>query len=175
MSRIDRQIGRQAAAASAIVLALGGCGAVAWERDRGRIEVTWTGAEKGTMTAPAEALWCSAARTVQLTAVQGDTGVGIMIYPAESLVVGKYPIVEPADARTRPPAASVGLRLINQTAVSGYQGRAGAVVMERVEGGRMSGHFEATARTATGAVGTIRLTGHFVSVPITSDASACGR
>ena len=175
MSRIDSRIGRQAAAATAIVLALGGCGAVAWERDKEGIEITWSGAEKGTMTAPAGAVWCSAARTVQLTAVQGDTGVGIMIYPAESLVVGKYPIVEPADARTRPPAASVGLRLVNQTAVSGYQGRAGAVVMERVQGGRMSGHFEAIARTATGAAGTIRLTGHFASVPLTSGASACGR
>jgi hypothetical protein len=172
--RIGRDFGRQAAA-GVIGLGVAGCGAIARDRDKGHIEVTWSGAEKGTMSAPAGADWCPAARTVQLTAVQGDTGLGILIYPPESLVVGKYPVVEPADARTKSPTASVGFRLMNQTAVSGYQGQTGVLIIERVQAAQISGHFDATGRTATAAVGNIHLTGRFVNVPLTSGRSACGR
>jgi hypothetical protein len=158
-----------------MVVSLAGCGAVPWHRDDGRIEATWSGAERGRVSAPAAAVWCSPERTAQLSAVRGDTGLGFLIHAAESLAVGRYPIVEPAEARAKAPAASVGLRLITQTAVSGYQSRAGTLVLERIEPGRISGRFDATGRSATGAVGTISLSGRFVAVPLTTAGAECAR
>jgi hypothetical protein len=127
------------------------------------------------MSASAAAVWCSAPRTATLTAVVGDTGIGMLIRPADSLVAGRYPVMQPGDARTKAPAASIGLRLINPTAVSGYQSQTGALVLEQVESARISGRFEATARSATGVVGTIHVSGQLVNVPLTRGGAKCGR
>jgi hypothetical protein len=127
------------------------------------------------MSARAAAVWCSAPRTATLTAVAGDTGIGMLIRPADSLVAGRYPVMQPGDARTKAPAASIGLRLINPTAVSGYQSQTGALVLEQVESARISGRFEATARSATGVVGTIHVSGQLVNVPLTRGGAKCGR
>ena len=127
------------------------------------------------MSASAAAVWCSALRTATLTAVVGDTGIGMLIRPADSLVAGRYPVMQPGDARTKAPAASIGLRLINPTAVSGYQSQTGALVLEQVESARISGRFEATARSATGVVGTIHVSGQLVNVPLTRGGAKCGR
>jgi hypothetical protein len=127
------------------------------------------------MSARAAAVWCSAPRTATLTAVVGDTGIGMLIRPADSLVAGRYPVMQPGDAGTKAPAASIGLRLINPTAVSGYQSQTGALVLEQVESARISGRFEATARSATGVVGTIHVSGQLVNVPLTRGGAKCGR
>jgi len=127
------------------------------------------------MSARAAAVWCSAPRTATLTAVVGDTGIGMLIRPADSLVAGRYPVMQPGDARTKAPAASIGLRLINPTAVSGYQSQTGTLVLEQVEPTRISGRFDATARSATGAAGAIRVSGQLVNVPLTRGGAKCGR
>src|SRR5262249_12058119 len=146
-----------------------------WDRGDGRITATWTGAEKGSMSASAAAVWCSATRTAQLTAVVGDTGIGILIHPADSLVPGRYPVMQPGDARTKAPAAAIGLRLINPTSVAGYQSQTGALILERVELTRISGRFDATARSATGAAGTVRVSGRLVNVPLARRGAKCSR
>jgi hypothetical protein len=127
------------------------------------------------MSANAAAIWCAAAHTMRLTAVAGDTGIGILIYSADSLSSGRYPVVPPADLRSNTPAASIGLRLVTLTAVSGYQGRTGTLILEQVEAGRVSGRFDATAGSATGAVGAIRVSGRFSTVPLTAGGPACSR
>lgn len=175
MRRSARDRGRRSAAAGVVALGLAACGAIPWDRGDGRINATWTGAEKGSISASAAAVWCSRARTAQLTAVVGDTGIGMLIHPADSLIAGRYPVMRPGDAQSKAPAASIGLRLINPTAVSGYQSQTGALVLEQVESGRISGRFEATARSATGAVGTIRVSGRLVNVSLARGGAKCGR
>jgi hypothetical protein len=172
MSRLCGQV----VAAGAIVLGLAGCGAVALHpRNEGRLDATWSGAEKGRMSGAATAIWCSGAGIAQLTALQGDTGLGLLIHPTDSLTAGRYSIVEPANARAKPPAASLGLRLLTQLAVVGYQSRGGTLTLERVERSRISGRFDAKAKIATAAAGSISITGQFFDVPLAPGGSACTR
>jgi hypothetical protein len=167
------QAGRWAVATSAIVAGLFGCGATARDREEGRLEASWTGAEKGGMSGKATAIWCRRAGIAQLTAVQGDTGIGLLIHPTDSLVAGQYPIVEAASARAKAPAATLGLRLMTQIAVVGYQARGGRLTLERVRGARISGRFDAKANVVTAEAGAITVNGRFLDVPLAPGGRAC--
>jgi hypothetical protein len=159
--------------AGALVAGALGCGAMARDRAEGRLEATWTGAEKGQMSGAATAVWCSATRIAQITALQGDTGLGILIHPTDSLAAGRYSIVEPASARTTAGRATLGLRLLTQIAVVGYQSRAGALTLDRLEHSRLSGRFDAKANVVAAAAGSISVSGRFRDVPVASGGPAC--
>lgn len=170
MSRLCGQV----VAAGAIVLGLAGCGAGALHpRNEGRLDATWSGAEKGRMSGAATAIWCTGTRIAELTALQGDTGLGLLIHPVDSLTAGRYSIVEPANLGSKGPAASLALRLVAQLAVVGYQSRGGTLTLERVERGRISGRFDAKAKIATAAAGLISVSGGFFDVPVAPGGSAC--
>jgi hypothetical protein len=157
--------------AALCMLALAGCGGVGLSRE-GRLEAVWTGSDKGRMTAPATAIWCREARIAQVSGLIGDTGVSLLIHPDDSVAEGRYRIVDPDSTRnTR--AAAIGLRLLGQTAVVGYQSRSGWLTIERVARGRLSGRFESTAKVVTALAGTVKLSGRFQNVPIRPGGSAC--
>jgi hypothetical protein len=153
-------------------LALAACGPLG-RLGEGRLEATWTGSDRGRLSARATAIRCPEAHIVQLTGMSGDTGVALLVHPADSLAPGRYPIVEPGSARTTAPAAALGLRLLGTNAVVGYQGASGAVVIERVAAGRLSGRFESIAKVAVALAGTVKLTGRFQDVPLAAGGSAC--
>lgn len=148
---------------------------MARDRERGRLEANWTGADKGRMSGPATALWCGAGKIAQVTAIQGDTGLGLLIHATDSLVAGRYPIVDAASARARAPGAALGLRLIGQAAVVGYQGRSGTLTLEQVGGARISGRFDAKAVPAAASAGSISVNGRFLDVAVASGGPACPR
>ncbi len=125
------------------------------------------------MAGTATAVWCSAARVAQITALQGDTGLGILIHATDSLVVGRYSIVEPESARTTAARATLGLRLLTPTAVVGYQSRGGTLTLDRLKRSRISGRFDAKAHSATVAAGSISVAGRFREVPVVSGGPAC--
>ena len=158
--------------AGAMTVALAGCGAADSGRRDGRLDATWTGTTKGRMSGTATAIWCNAARIAQVTAIQGDTGLGLLIHPTDSLVAGAYPIGEPASARAKAPSAALGLRLVTQVAVVGYQAGAGTLTVEQVGGARISGRFDAKA-SAPAAPGTLAVNGRFLDVPVAPGGASC--
>jgi hypothetical protein len=157
--------------AALCLLAAGACGGVSLSRE-GRLEAVWTGSDKGRMAAPATAIWCREARIAQVSGLIGDTGVSLLIHPDDSVAEGRYRIVDPDSARNSR-AAAIGLRLLGQTAVVGYQGRSGWLTIERVARGRLSGQFESTAKVVTALAGTVKLSGRFQNVPVRPGGSAC--
>ncbi len=166
---------RHAGGLAATAALLAAFGLAACGHRTGRMNATWSGADKGRMSGRAGALWCREARVALVTGVSGDTGVSLLIHPADSLVAGRYPIVEPDAARRAAPAAAVGLRVLARTAVVGYQGQSGTLTLERAAPGRVSGSFEATAKVATAAAGTVKLAGRFQDVRVTPDGTDCPR
>lgn len=154
-----------------VALSLAGCGIVGG--GNAKLEAIWTGSDKGRLTASASGLWCRDARIAEITALHGDTGVSVLIHPAESLVAGRYPIVEPGSARASAPAAALALRLLGSTTVVGYRSESGALTLERVAGGRVWGRFESEAKVATALAGTVKLNGRFTGVPVTAGGTAC--
>ena len=153
-------------------LALAACGPLG-RLGEGRLEATWTGSDHGRLSGSATAIWCPGAHIAQLTGMSGDTGVALLVHPADSLAAGRYPILEPGSARTTSPAAALGLRLLGPNAVVGYQGATGALVIERMAAGRLSGRFESTAKVVGPLAGTVKLTGRFQDVALATGDSTC--
>jgi hypothetical protein len=138
----------------------------------GRLEVQWTGADTGRISANASAEWCADRRWLEIRAVQGDTGVAMALYPVDSVVPDSYPVVEPTRADSARPTASLGLRLFSQTAVKGYRGDSGAVLLERSGSRHLSGRLTARARGVPNGE-QIRLSGKFERVALLPQERGC--
>jgi hypothetical protein len=121
-----------AAALGLLVFGAAGCTGTA-EAPRGpRVSVRWTGADTASFSARAVAEWCAPRHLLEIRAVAGDTGVGIALYPPDTVEAGRYPIRRPDVADTIvPPSAAVALRWFSQTMVMGFQGDSGSVILER--------------------------------------------
>jgi hypothetical protein len=138
----------------------------------GRLEARWTGADSGKISAPAVAEWCADRLLLEIRAIQGDTGLAMALYPVDTVVSDSYPVVEPSRADSAPPSASVALRLFSQTAIKGYQGDSGAVLLKRSGSGQLSGSLAARARSVlTGQ--QIRLSGRFDRVAVMPQERGC--
>jgi hypothetical protein len=137
------------AAAAALGLAtLLGCGRQP-VAEGPRITVRWTGTESGKVDAPASAEWCDTLGLLEIKGVEGDTGIGVAIYPKGVPGPGRYPVLPPEVADTSRPAAAVALRWFAQTSIRGFKADSGAVVLERSPGGTYSGRLEAFAHSVT--------------------------
>jgi hypothetical protein len=110
------------------------------------------------MRGHATALWCPDTRFAELLGLQGDTGVAIAIRGVDSLAPGQYPAVLPDSADSGSASATVALRFLSRTAVSGYQSDSGTVTLERDSAGRLGARFQVRARVL-GAAARIRLQG----------------
>ena len=138
----------------------------------GRLEAHWTGADSGKISARATAEWCADRLWLELRAIQGDTGLALALYPVDSIVSDSYLVVEPTRADSARPSASLGLRLFSQTAVKGYWGDSGTVILERSGSGRLSGSLAARARSVLSGE-QIRLSGKFARVAVTPQERGC--
>ena len=136
-----------ASAVGLFVFGAAGCTGKA-EAPRGpRVSVRWTGADTASFSARAVAEWCAPRHLLEIRAVAGDTGVGIALYPPDTVDAGRYPIRRPDVADTIvPPSAAVALRWFSQTTVMGFQGDSGSVILERRPDGTLGGRFTAGAR-----------------------------
>jgi hypothetical protein len=128
---------------------------------------------QGSMRGAGAVVWCAGPKLAIVTGVQGDTGLGLVIHPRDSLAPGVYPVLPPDSARTTAPAAAVALRLMSRTAVEGYQGTGGKVTVTKVGDHRLSGELRAEAQVV-GAVQRLELEGEFRDLPIRVGGPACG-
>ena len=140
---------RAAMGRGALAVLLAGCaGRDAKTADGPRIEMQWTGADTGRMTGPASAEWCGVLRVLQISGVAGDTGVAIALYPRDSIRPDSYPVVRPERAESVPPASGLALRYFAETAVKGYQGDSGRVLLDVAADGRLSGRLSGALKNA---------------------------
>lgn len=138
----------------------------------GVMQVRWSGTDTGQMRAPGAAQWCQPGALLQLTAVQGDTGLGLVLYPKEKVVPGQYPIVTPTATDTVVPRAAVAVRWLAPTVLRGFQGFDGVITVRQVGQGRVSGTFRGKLRAMT-AQDSLIVAGTFDQVPITPMAREC--
>jgi hypothetical protein len=130
-----------------------------------RVVVRWTGTDSGRIDSPASAEWCDTLRLLEIRALEGDTGIGVAVYPKGVLQPGRYRVVRPELADTSRPAAAVALRWFAETSIRGFKAESGAVVLERSAPGRYSGRIEAFTKSVTdNAHVTVRGTLHELTV-----------
>ena len=138
----------------------------------GRLEVQWTGSDRGQISGPATAEWCAPARLLEIRAIQGDTGVALALYPAETLAAGRYPVMDPVKAESLPPASGLALRWLTQTTVQGFQGDSGTVDLERSISGQISGQVRARARSVVDTQ-RVEVTGTFRDLTVRPGRNRC--
>lgn len=157
-----------------LMLALGGaCRDSVTRKDQtGHLEVKWAGSDSGQMAAPATAEWCALRRLLEIRAVQGDTGVALALYPADTLAAGRYRVVNPMKADSVRPAAGVAFRWFSQTTIQGLQGDTGTVVLERSGTGELSGSLEAKARSVVNGA-LVGVTGKFRNLAVHPQTHGC--
>jgi hypothetical protein len=143
-----------------------------WGGGSGHLDARWTGTEKGTISAPATAEWCGIRKLLEIRAIQGDTGLALVLYPADTIVAGDYRVVDPPKAESLPPAAGVGLRWLTQNAIRGFQGESGAVVLERSQSGALSGRLAARARSVTDTLRVV-ISGTFRNLSVRPQSRGC--
>lgn len=120
-------------------------------KDGPMLDLRWAGptVDSAHVSVPASAEWCDSLRTVQIQGLRGDTGIAILVYPVKEFGPGRFPVVPPARADTAPPAAAVAIRWFAETAVRGFQGDSGAVIVRQDRAGSYTGTFELAAHSVT--------------------------
>jgi hypothetical protein len=113
------------------------------EDGRGRIELGWTGADTGKLNLPAAAQWCPADTALEVSGIEGDSGVAVAIFPADTIAPGVYPVAAPCQgwARAR---AGIALRRFGENLILGYYGLSGTVTVD--SGSPLHGALQATLK-----------------------------
>ena len=137
-----------------------------------RLMVRWTGADTAAFGAPATAERCDTLHLIEIRAISGDTGVGLALYDSGAVQPGSYPIRPPAPADSAAPAAALGVRWFSRTAVQGFQGDSGRLLLRRAANGDLSGTFTAKAH-AINTSGHLELTGSFDGLRVKPAARGC--
>lgn len=178
---------RRTHAIAVIALGLAGCRAdLPPDPAAGTVEMRWrrgaAGAASGELESGGLAWWCEGSRLLELAAIRGDTGVGLVLFPADSLRAGTYRVRHP-DSTARRPDASAAIRWFDTSTVMAFQGVGGSVSVERVGGGRISGRLAVRARVAAAGANaaaaaaprdSLVLEGSFRDVPVQTGGRACG-
>jgi hypothetical protein len=137
-----------------------------------RLTVRWTGADTAAFGASATAERCDTLHLIEIRAISGDTGLGLVLYDSGTARPGSYPIRPPAAASGAAPAAALAVRWFSRTAVQGFQGDSGQVSLRRAANGDLSGTFTAKAH-AINTSGRLHLSGSFEGLRVTPAARGC--
>ena len=163
--------GRGLALAIALIAAAG-CDRLTGGAERApRLIVAWTGSDTGKLAARVVAEWCDSLQALEIRGVQGDSGLALLLYPRGALQADSYPVRLPDRADSTRPSAAIGARWFGETAIKGYQGERGAVIL--TEGGtRVSGRLRARMRSINDRE-RLQLEGTFAGVPVTPAMRGC--
>jgi hypothetical protein len=138
-----------------------------------RLAVRWTGADTAAFSAAASAARCDTLHMIEIRAISGDTGVGLALYDSGTVRPGTYRIRPPSTSDSTRPAASLALRWFSKTAVQGFQGDSGEVLLRRAGAEALSGTFRAKAHALNGA-GRLEITGSFDGLQLAKAERGCG-
>jgi hypothetical protein len=154
----------------AMVLAVG-CKKVSTGLSAGRMHAQWAGSDSGKLDTKARATWCPPGRLLEVIGVDSDAGLGLAVYPPDTLSDGDYPVADPRLDSVKRPRSAVGIRWFTETQIKGYQGDSGGVFLTR-GGHTLDGLLEAKLHAA-GTPETIRITASFRGVPLAIDSTRC--
>lgn len=136
---------------------------------RGRLEVGWTGPDTGALNVPATAQWCPADSALEISGIEGDSGVAVAIFPADTMKPGVYPAGPPGEGMARP-RAGIALRRFGENLILGYYSMSGTVTVD--SGSPLNGSLQATLKSVnTGD--QVNVTGSFRGLVIEPGDAMC--
>ena len=147
------------------------CRASAAPRE-GHLEARWIGADTGQFSSFAAAEWCDDQRRLEIRAIRGDTGIALAVFPEVVLSPDSYRVVAAGAKDSAPPTARVALRWFGPTAISGFQGDSGMVVLEQTDSGQLKGHLVARVSSVSNS-DRVTVSGEFENLAVLPQTRGC--
>lgn len=138
----------------------------------GRLKARWIGADTGQLSGFAVAEWCEEQRRLEIRTIKGDTGLALAVFPVVVLSPDTFRVAAAGSKDTAPPSARVGLRWFEATAISGFQGDSGTVVLERTDSGQLTGRLAARASSVSNS-DRVTVTGDFENLAVIRQVRGC--
>jgi hypothetical protein len=162
-----------------VLILLAACGSSAGPAEgapvEGLLTVHWTGSYAGSFSAPAVGRWCASDSLIEILAVRGDTGIGLVLLGQDSVRTGAYQVYLPSVFSASRPQAHAVARWLGQDAVLGFEGKGGRVVLTEA-GDRVTGRIDAALRIFHESTpDTLQLVGEFTRIPVQSATPPCSR
>lgn len=132
----------------------------------------WSTRDTVKVSGAATAEWCDSLRLLQIQSIHGDTGIAVALYPIGRFGPGRFPVVAPLRADSARPAAAVVMRWFAETAIRGFQGDSGEVMVEQPRAGLYSGTFRAWAHSVTDTA-HLAVRGSFRDLTVGSAVRGC--
>lgn len=129
----------------------------------GKLSASWIGADTGKLSARPRAVFCTGGNRLELTAVKGDAGVGLAIYPVAAVVPGSYDAFDPVADSIKRPGVAGAARWFTEREIDAYQSDWGSLQLTR-DGQGFAGVFALHMRKIGGAEDSIVLNGRFSGV-----------
>ena len=148
-------------------------GLVACGADQGNTLVSWVRqGDSASFRLPAHAVWCRDQGWLELVAARNDTGIGVAVFPTDSIFTGRYavlPVLERRDSVR--PAAGLAVRWFSTTELLTFEGHDGEIVIDGDEA-MVHGRFSGRLRVLVGEE-SLELEGEFRDVPVTWGGIEC--
>lgn len=147
-------------ASLATVAALLACNGATGSSRGGELTAEWLGSDTGGISGKPSTAWCRSDTMLKLFVTKGEDGVGVAIFPPDSLTPGSYPVFDVLVDSVRPrPGVTVAGRWVDDKTVAAYQSDSGSLDLTREPTG-LAGRFTVRLHGVNSA-DTVRMTGHF--------------
>jgi hypothetical protein len=140
--------------------------------EQGHLEASWVGADSGRLAGSARGEWCDEQRRLEIRLIKGDTGLSVAVYPEVVLSPDTYRVAISGSKDTTPPSSRLALRWLGPTAIHGFQGDSGTVVLQQTDSGQLTGRVVARASSVSNA-DRVRLTGEFENLAVVPQSRGC--
>lgn len=141
----------------------------------GDVVIQWTGdGKEGEAILPARGTLCRETGLLEVLAVRGDTGFGLVLFPPDSAQAAPldYRVFEATTDPEPRPGANVAIRWLDESTLLAYEGTGGSVRLGPAPSGAISGALDALLRAVERSE-TLRVTGRFDAVPLDTAGAGC--
>jgi len=169
---MDRAHSRIRVPAALLLASLAGCTGAAGHE--GQINASWKGSAKtsGALKTAATANWCAAGHLLEVMGIAGDSGIAVLMYPADGVKSGTFSVIDPLHEPVHTGAAAVAARWPDGEQVIGYRGVKGSATL-KVEAGIISGSVTSTMLRPGGQPDTVTFDATFSALEADSGVGAC--
>jgi len=129
----------------------------------GSFTASWVGADTGKLSGRPRAVFCAGENLLELTAVQGDVGVGLAVYPSAELASGPYDGFDPGIDSVRRPGVTGAARWFTEREIAAYQSDWGSLQLV-ARGPAVAGTFALHMHKVGADTDSIVLNGRFKGV-----------
>src|SRR5512135_2924989 len=116
---------------AAVTAAAGACRRASPIPSEGLLTVDWRESQTGHFSAPLTAVHCAETGILELLAVRGDSGFGLVLFPSDSarVTAATYPIFLGTEVTVPRPGANAALRWFTGVDLAVFEGRSGSVTL----------------------------------------------